>query len=1633
MTSTAPSWLHEPPDGPEPEPPVQTRGQALPLGELTWQDFERLVLRLVRREGEIVDCCVYGTPGQAQGGIDILATHSENAASRVCYQCKKVTEFRPADIVSAVDKFLTGKWVEVAREFVLCVSISLENTQLHDELDRQRNRLSERGITLSVWDGATAGGICERLKAHPDLVDDFFGRVWVASFNGQSVAASLGDRLNGYELGQLRARLLSLYSVLFMQHDPGLRSDGERRLDYRDRYVTADVIERNQVDIVSADSPVMSSPMGEDRSLGEMHRPGTAGLSKGNLTTYETRRPVFEWLRHQQKCVVLGEPGFGKSAMLRYLALSILQPERLKFDALDPSYFSCLPVWVSFARFSAAVERQHSISVDDFFQTWLHQYSFGDVYSLFQRAARGGQVLLLVDGLDEAVAEHSGREALDRIITFLQSCNASVVCTSRPSTSRALGVPPSWSTATLTPLSDEKIEELATRWFDFLEPANGSSESVGNNEASWGRRRAQAFLRVARNSPKTLELARNPLLCQSLIQLFRFSHQLPEARITAYKQIVELLLSTHPAARAQAGGNSSPIGSLGLRTADLSEILIRLAWAMQLQPGGWLTKERCEQVCAEFLMDDTYGLGESRAKARRMAGEVIDQLATHYGILVERAPGEFNLLHLSIQEYLAAESVARMPPEDQLAWLSRVWASQAWRESLIAWFGILGARGDKMLSGKAAQHLAELGEAGEWLRMQSLELRAEIATADLGLPISEARRIIEQVAREVEMSPFVELRTALARSIALGALGTPVRSECQSVLRRWLPGSSSSKRSRLLEAFKAWSPSDALRTTLLLAFQDEEAACRRAAAEAFSIVFSGAADTPSTLRSIAMHHVQPEARAAAMHGLGSRLEWAEVAAECAEANRGTANAELFLTLLRVRIQKGLQNDDDLHRLWGLWASDAIEFWARREPIDLLCQGWPKDARLRNTFTERLRRQSSTANIELPLLYLIRAYPGDDEIADIFVSLIERFGRHFSIRDDEIWDALYLGFRGHTRISNAVRTMLRKHQEEYERIYWDPSTASAMTVLGDDDARDELLLSYESVDLRSRHWIATALLKGWSGDGLVRLKLKEWTEGEISMAAPLAKWAEDLIADVELRHEWLRKVARETVSTREIGAIVDLLRRVPDSETKRLAEELLDHPGVWYYHRMSLQGLYARAFPGEPKSIDILERSLSEIDGPNPGNCAESFQDSPCVSSRLLAAATPAPVDVRLAVATVLRERAVDYETVVAVTPSPFAEENSAVRASCLMARARAARGSPEAAEELIELLMSELDATGSYMNMRRRAALAALLELGCYERIVSAFAFESGSGWTYRLVERLDWDPVSVSAVVEHWGVLKPLLQQQGLNAELPLADMVRRGYDAILERDPLLQQALDSYFETQSPDLIGSAYFEAFARRQPKSALLQSLLLKVVGGTRQGDVACAAARVLATYFSSQQDVWPELSSRLGSPREAVHHIAEGVLGHLALGWPGGEVAAWVGTLQPDERAQFSVRDRLLFSVLLKDAAGAETAAVELMSEPLGSWQYRTEDTNALRIWAASDESESSLARWVELDNPSLSLTAIALIASVRRSLEPHVDRLIERFNAQLMSREGVPDDGLNAATGQYTPWVVAVHTILSA
>jgi len=169
-------------------PPVTlvTRLQTLPFWDLRWDDFEKLCLRLARSDHEVEDARRYGVPGQDQYGIDLFARRAGTGGYTV-YQCKKVERFGPSDITAAVDDFLDGPWADQADCFVLCTSISMAATQLADRLEKERERLAGRGISLKPWD---ADELATLLKGYPALVDDFFGRQAVTAFCGSEVAAS---------------------------------------------------------------------------------------------------------------------------------------------------------------------------------------------------------------------------------------------------------------------------------------------------------------------------------------------------------------------------------------------------------------------------------------------------------------------------------------------------------------------------------------------------------------------------------------------------------------------------------------------------------------------------------------------------------------------------------------------------------------------------------------------------------------------------------------------------------------------------------------------------------------------------------------------------------------------------------------------------------------------------------------------------------------------------------------------------------------------------------------------------------------------------------------------------------------------------------------------------------------------------------------------------------------------------------------------------------------------------------------------------------------------------------------------------------------------------------------------------
>lgn len=1451
MRHRIPAWMDCPPDGDVPSPPVETRPQGLPFNGLTWHNFERLILRLVRRERRVLDCEVYGTRGQAQDGIDILATEVAEPTKRTCYQCKKVEEFGPSEIRAAVDAFLNGRWADQAKEFVLCLARPLERTDQVSEIGVQRERLQQAGVSLGIWDGSEGGRLCEELKLLPSLVDDFFGRSWVELFNGKEAAANLGQRLDAVDLGRLRLRLTALYAVLFNQHDPGLRTTSGYVADYLYRYVLADVVETSKVAPTRIEQAPNSSANSPDGG-GHLEPAGARSVVAAAGSSYEARRAMIDWLKGQQNCVVLGEPGYGKSAMLRHLALALLRQDDALAGQLDPLQLRRLPAWMSFAAFAAAIERRRDTSVEDHFREWLHQNSFDDVQALFERSLRSSEVFLLVDGLDEATTQAHAHLAVDRLVAFAQATGAVVVSTSRPRGFSSLGVPSTWASASLAPLSDDQICELSARWFALTEDDVSSDERFAEARRR-AETRAEKFLAAVRVNARTHQLARTPLLCQTLIELFRTSPRLPEERVAIYSEIVTLLLSRHPDARARAADQAMSTNSLVVGLRDIREMLIRLAWDMQ--SNGLLVvagTDYCEAVCAAYLEDDVEGLGLAKPAARQQAQATIAALISRFGILVEKAPQEVGFVHLSIQEYLAAEAVSRRSESEQLEWSSRVWMRPAWRECLVNWFSILGARGRKTFAGQAANRIAELGRSGEFERMQALELRTELACSDLGVPVNEARRVVQEASQDIERSSFLQHRVALATSLTIGALGSGVRDECSTLLRKWIPGRPYLARAAVLTALGNWKPADDLRATLLQGMLDEDGVCRRAAAQSITKVFAQAIDLSSILIRMALHDVRPEVRASALRALGSQTPWAEEALACANANLSTACAELLLEAVKTRVRQGQHDDEDLRRMDRLWTTEAVDFWLRAEFTDVLFEGWPDAPRIRERFLAQIRGgDRSRMDDEQQMIYLMRAYPGDNEIAETLGRQFRERGLHLVLDAAVLWPTMRDTFRGHPLLVPVIREALKKHKEEYEAIFWHPNEIGAYMVVGDDGARDELVDSYGSgKDPYGDYWIAKTLSHGWPNDKIVRQAMQTWAEGPLKFSAPLARWSQLLFGDIVERRAWLEKLATEAHNRIVVPALSEILDQFPDERARELVRDRLKGEHIWYYNLVELESCVAAGAPTEPSSLALFDRSLDELDGPPVGTWAAKVADLATLRPRVLAAAVPVPIDVRMSIAVALRERMADYDSLTRLVPNYLAEDNGAVRATTLLALAQVCRDEGPKRAALCEILTSELISMGTHHNSRRRAALAGLLELGAGALAAETLERTKVTSWTHHLVDRLHPDPVSLSTIVRYWRVLRPLLEARGVPTNLPISEIVSAGYGPVLEQSPELKAALEEYLRGKPPHWSEMPFLELMARRYPRSDSLRSSLIGVLERGRGHDrTDPAVARLLAEQF----------------------------------------------------------------------------------------------------------------------------------------------------------------------------------------
>ena len=142
------------------KPPATATSHTLPLNKLSPDDFERLCLWLVRREG-FSDSQHLGVSGSDEG-CDIVA---ERDGERWVFQCKRVNYFGPKDAEKETAKLKSLSDDRRPQHLVFVTTCNLSS------ITRQRCCSAAAPINCYFWAGTE---LDERIKKHPDLLSEFF-------------------------------------------------------------------------------------------------------------------------------------------------------------------------------------------------------------------------------------------------------------------------------------------------------------------------------------------------------------------------------------------------------------------------------------------------------------------------------------------------------------------------------------------------------------------------------------------------------------------------------------------------------------------------------------------------------------------------------------------------------------------------------------------------------------------------------------------------------------------------------------------------------------------------------------------------------------------------------------------------------------------------------------------------------------------------------------------------------------------------------------------------------------------------------------------------------------------------------------------------------------------------------------------------------------------------------------------------------------------------------------------------------------------------------------------------------------------------------------------------------------------
>ncbi len=391
-------------------------------------------------------------------------------------------------------------------------------------------------------------------------------------------------------------------------------------------------------------------------------------LEAGRITAQSTGPPapvdIMAEVRRTQHLLVLGDPGGGKTTLLRYLALrhaqALVTTEPDSHRELGTLRF---PVMVRIGDLARSPTKQAGLG--DFLAPYLkaRECPVPGLADMLERKLGGGQCLLLLDGLDEVSSPADRRTMVDAVTRFTTAHTRAgnrFVITSRIAGYAAAPLPATFNAIRMREMDDPTIARFLDAYCPAIERAEAPEKSATAVARDAGQA-ATALQEAFERAPGVRRLATNPLLLTALLLVHRARGRLPHRRVDAYVEVTQALGRTWRSVQ-------------GVPEADLPDDRMLTTWLTRI--GAWMHRNRPEGSASirEILgvlgpawatlhgkpwqpeiLDSADPL---ESDAGRGVREFLEKTEIHTGLLVERAPGRYGFPHLTFEEYYAGRALA---------------------------------------------------------------------------------------------------------------------------------------------------------------------------------------------------------------------------------------------------------------------------------------------------------------------------------------------------------------------------------------------------------------------------------------------------------------------------------------------------------------------------------------------------------------------------------------------------------------------------------------------------------------------------------------------------------------------------------------------------------------------------------------------------------------------------------------------------------------------------------------------------------------------------------------------------------------------------------------------------------------